>query len=150
MSRRRIFIKLSPSELKDLEEVMRNLAHERKYRARFRGNVLWESSEQHLSVKQLAKHYKVTERTIYRWFERFKENGIQGVLDKAKSFRMTPEQVEEIIKVSSWDKLYRDENERRRFRWSYRRIAQWVKEQWGITISHERLRQVIRKKLLNM
>ncbi|MBI5779259.1 MAG: helix-turn-helix domain-containing protein [Planctomycetes bacterium] len=147
MPKKHLFITLSPSELIALEDFMRLMAFQHKYRARLRGNAIWMSSQQHKTVEQIAKSLNKSKRTIYSWFKQYMEKRIDGLKDDDS--KLTPEQISRMMEISYRSKPLKHGRERK-IRWSYRKIAKWVKEQWGITISHERLRQIIRKRLLNI
>jgi transposase len=145
MPKKHLFITLSPSELTALEDFIRKMGLQHKYRTRLRGNAIWESSQHHKTVEQIAKFLNKSNRTIYSWLRRYKEKGIDGLKDDDS--KLTPEQISRMMEISHRSKPIRYGKERK-IRWSYRKIVRWVKEQWSITISHERIRQIIRRKLL--
>ncbi|MFH1232235.1 MAG: helix-turn-helix domain-containing protein [Planctomycetota bacterium] len=148
MTKRPKFINLSPSEVETLKRFMKDIAIQNKSRPRLRGNALWYSSQKHWTVKHIAESLGCSEETIYHCFKRYKENGIEGLYDSDRPLKLTLEQIKQVIQVSGLDKVYRDKKERRQFRWSYRKIAKWVKDNLGIAISHESIRQIIQKKYL--
>ena len=147
MPKKHLFITLSPAELTALEDFMKQMSIRHNFRARLRGNAVWMSSEQHKTVEQISRFLNKSTRTVYSWLKQYQEKGLDGLKDN--DGKLTPEQISRMMEISYRSKPLKHGRERK-MRWSYRRIAQWVKAQWGITISHERLRQVIRKKLLNM
>ena len=145
MPKKHLFIKLSPSELTALDDFMQQMILRHKFRVRLRGNAIWMSSEQHKTVEQIARLLHKSKRSVYSWLKRYKEKGIDGLKDDDS--KLTREQISRMMEISHRSKPIRRGWERK-IRWSYRRIAGWVKEQWGITISHERLRQIIRETIL--
>jgi transposase len=162
MSRRPIFISLSPQELDRLRNFMAKMARRRNVRASQRVNALWASSEQHWTVKKIAKWLNRSPHTIYRWFKHYQEKGIDGLYDTpATKSKLTDDQISQILSISHRSpqrapevsrrgvpvKRPRDEKEAR-MRWSYQKIAFWIKEQWDINISDEGVRKIIRKKIL--
>jgi transposase len=148
MSRKPIFISLSPQELDRLHDFMAKMVRRKNVRAGQRVNALWASSAQHWTVQKIAKWLNRSPHTIYRWFKHYQEKGIDGLYDTpATKSKLTDEQISQILSIGHRLKRTRDEKEAR-MRWSYQKIAFWIKEQWGINISDEGVRKIIRKKIL--
>jgi len=53
-------------------------------------------------VKQVAKIFQVTERTVFRWVDRFSENGIDGLLDKPKGHFSSKLSNEHLNEIENW------------------------------------------------
>ncbi|MFH1231964.1 MAG: helix-turn-helix domain-containing protein [Planctomycetota bacterium] len=148
MPRKPIFISLSPQELERLRNFMAKMVRRRNVRASQRVNALWASSEQHWTVEKIAKWLNRSPHTIYRWFRRYQKKGIDGLYDTpATKNKLTDEQISQILVMSHRLKRPRDGKEAL-MRWSYQKIARWIKEQWDINISDEGVRKIIRKKIL--
>jgi len=143
MSRRHIFIKLSEAELKELQEFASEMARKKKLNTRRRANALAWSFQPGLTVEQIAKSLNRTPRTIYNWFKRFKEKGIVGLYNKHRPSKLTNAQIIEMMRISHW--IYTDDKSYK-MRWSFQKIAGWVKGKWGVKLSAERIRQIIRQK----
>ncbi|MBI4712423.1 MAG: helix-turn-helix domain-containing protein [Planctomycetes bacterium] len=143
MSRRHIFIKLNESELKELQEFASEMAREKKLNTRRRANALAWSFQQGWSVQQIARDLNRTPRTIYNWFKRYKQKGIAGLYDKPRPAKLTNVQIIEMMRTNHW--IYTDDKTYQ-MRWSFQKMAKWVKEKWGIELSAERIRQIIRRK----
>ena len=147
MSRRPIFISLNPTELDKLRNFMAKMVRRKNVRASQRVNALWASSEQHWTVQKIAKWLNRSPHTIYRWFRHYQKKGIDGLYDTpATKSKLTDEQISQILSISHRLKRPRDGKEAQ-MRWSYQKIALWIKEQWGINISDEGVRKIIRKKI---
>ena len=144
MPRNHLNIKLNQSELNRLQNFLSEMARKKKWHTRLRGNVLWQSFKQDLTVEQIARNLNRSTRTIYSWLRHYKEKGIAGLYNKPRARRLTPEQIDQIMQVG-----HRATANDFKIQWSYRKIADWVKDNLGITISPERIRQIIRRKLLD-
>jgi len=53
-------------------------------------------------VEQVAKIFQVTVRTVSRWVDRFKENGIDGLRDKAKGHFRSKLSQENLNEIENW------------------------------------------------
>jgi len=147
MPKKRLSLSLTEVQLKELQEFSSEMARKKNLRARLRGNAVW-WSHQGKTVEQIAGELGRSTRTIYGWLNRYQQKGIAGLYDRPRPIKkLTPEQIGQLLDVSNWTRECRDVKERR-MRWSYRRIARWVSRQWNIRISHERVRQIIRRRLL--
>ena len=121
------------------------MTRKKKLHARLRANALWNSSELGWTVEQIARNLNRSTRIIYSWLRQYKKKGIAGLYDKQKHRSLTREQIKEMMRVSCWADV-----KNFKLRWSFRKIADWVKEKWGIKLSPERIRQMIRNRLNNL
>ena len=101
-----------------------------------------------MTVKEIAGYMVKSERSVYKWLKRYREKGINGITPRVYPTKLTEEQITQLLKVSHYSgpwksrKEYRKEYEKR---WSFRRMAKWVKDNWNIKISDERVRQIVYK-----
>jgi len=146
MGRRYKFVILSKEELSQLSEFMHDLARQRKFRIRLRGTVLL-MSHQCKTVRQIAQELNRSPRTIYEWLRRYRRQGIEGIMPRRYPRRLSREQLQELLKVSRWHLVGAHSKEFHK-RWTFHQMADWVYEKWGIKLSPNRLRQVVREALL--
>ena len=147
MPRRRILLGLDPDELKALTDFMNRSAREQKWRARLRGNAVYLSYQGRI-IPEIAQELKCSTQAVYTWLRRFREKGVAGLSDPSRPIKLTPEQIKQLVEVSHWSKI-RDKAKRKeyRMRWSFRQMAQWIRDEWNINLSAERVRQIVRQKL---
>lgn len=149
MSRSHFHLKpLSEQATKDLASFMGQTARQRQVRVRKRGSAVhW--SARGLTVQQISRNLGVTEQSVWRWLHNFQRSGVNGLLDPVPRSALTPDQMVEITRLrfpmhksKRTGKLRVQEN-----KISYRKIAAWIKSKWGVSLSYERVRQIIRKNL---
>ena len=81
------YMTLSAAELKALNDFCRieKLPIPPSHaRLRKRSGAIWFSATQHLPVKTIAKHLNVSQRSVWRWFKAYQENGINGLKGKSR------------------------------------------------------------------
>lgn len=61
--------------------------------------------------------------------------------------RLTHEQVQELLKVSRWHLVGAHTKEFHK-RWTFRQMAEWLYQTWGVKLSANRTRQIVRETLL--
>ena len=97
------FIKdLDKATIKRLEKMERN---EKSYQVRQRAKAILLSNEGR-KVSELCKILKKSSRTIYRWFDRFKELEFHNLSNASGQGRKPSLSVEKDSKVSSFTTLY--------------------------------------------
>jgi len=69
---------LNKEIIEALEQIIKN---EARYKSRYRAQAIL-LSNQRKTVNELAEIFGVEIRTIYRWFDRFKEEEIEGLYEK--------------------------------------------------------------------
>ena len=74
----RYITELSKETIKELEAIVKS---EVKYKSRYRAQAIL-LSNQRKSVNEIAEIFGVKIRTIYRWFDRFKEEELEGLYEK--------------------------------------------------------------------
>lgn len=139
---------LSEQASKALASFMGQTARQRQVRVRKRGNAVYWSARG-LTVQEISRDLGVTEQSVWRWLHNFQRLGVTGLLDPPPRGVLTPDQVAEITRLKfpmhqskRTGKLRVQEN-----KISYRQITAWIKSRWGVALSHERVRQIIRKNL---
>lgn len=147
MSRRPLLLGLDQEELKALKDFMNRCAREHNWRARLRGNVVY-LSHQGRTIPRIAQELKCSLGAVYSWLIRFQKKGVAGLSDPPRPVKLTPQQVNQLMEISHWSKILDKEKRKEyRMRWTYRQMAQWIKDQWSVKLSHERIRQIVRQKL---
>lgn len=85
MARQLFYIKLTPIEVKELEEFLK-IKHlpllPQQKRERTRAQAVWLSAVKKWSVKEIAKYCKSGERSVWRWFKKYQQQELKGLLDK--------------------------------------------------------------------
>ena len=82
MRGRVFYLVLSRAELKEIDDfVMANplTGRPEQKRRRKRAEAVWFSASQHLPVKTIAQILKVSERSIWRWFEAYQSSQGEGI-----------------------------------------------------------------------
>jgi len=147
MPKRPFSLKLDRSEIAKLHDFMSKMARKENFRARRRGSAVW-WSHQNRRVKEIARTLGCSTRSVYQWLRRFREKGIAGLLDPSRPVKLTPEQIKQLLEASHWSALgNKKRRQEYRMRWSFRQMAQWIKDQWDIKLSPERVRRIVRQKL---
>lgn len=147
MPKRPFFLKLDRSEIAKLHDFMSRMAGKRNWRARRRGSAVW-WSHQSRRVREIAQTLSCSTRSVYTWLNRFREKGIAGLSDPPRPVKLKPDQVNQLVEVSHWSALgNKKRREEYRMRWSFHKITRWIKDQWGINLSPERVRQIVWQKL---
>jgi len=145
MSERPIFLKLTPSELRELNQFMYDCSLQGKFQARLRASAVFLANAG-MTVTEIAHEVKAKPQSVYKWLRRYREKGIAGLLSAFHYIKLTPEQIKQVIDISHWSAIG-DKRKIREYksRWSFRKIAHWINDTWGIKISHEGVRQMIHK-----
>lgn len=130
--------KLSKEALEELDV----LYHTTKVpRMRTRAQMILLSAEQGLKAAQVAEVVRESDRTVQRWLNRYKAEGIQGLYDAPRSGN--PGKVNQKYK----DELIKSVRRRPRALdlpfslWTLERLADYMAEKTGIRISYEAVRQ---------
>lgn len=150
MGRKHFHLKpLSPQESDALKSFMHQTAIKRRMRIRRRGSAVLNST-QGWTIQQISQNWSVSERTVRNWLHRFQQRGVKGLYDdRVHRGRLTRPQVDQvfqlkhsIVKSKRTGKLNIQQN-----KMSYRKIAEWIKSKWDISLSHVRVRQIIKNRL---
>ncbi|MBI4835323.1 MAG: helix-turn-helix domain-containing protein [Planctomycetes bacterium] len=147
MGRKLAFVILSDDELKELKELMRDLALKKKFRMRLRCNALF-MSNQCKTVRQISHELNRSTRTVYQWLKRYRQKGIAGIMPRDYSRKLNREQLHELLKESLWYLVGAHTKEFHK-RWTFREMSEWVYKRWDITLSPNRMRQIVREALEN-
>ena len=145
MSRRYIFLDLNQSELATLQHFMNRMAVKGNIRARLRGSAILLSHQKKIPG-EIARILGKTEISVYKWLRLYRANGINGIAPFVHPIKLTDEQIKELLTVSHYSAVGKNRKEYFN-RWSFRKMAKWVEEKWGIKISYERVRQIVKKKM---
>jgi len=153
MARRPILIGLERSETNQLVEFLHQCAHKGNVRMRKRGQAIYLSHECK-RVTEIARQLECSKNAVYRWLKQYREKGIAGLEEPTHSNKLTIEQLDKVMEVSHWGKHPAGQKEssgaminRIQSRWSFSKMAQWIKDNWNIQISSERLRQMVLRRL---
>jgi len=151
MARRPILIGLERDETNTLTEFIHQCARKGNVRMRKRGQAVYLSHEGK-RVPQIARELECSENSVYSWLKDYREKGIAGLEEPTHSNKLTAEQLDKVMGISHWVKSVQPESrgakmKRIQSRWSFRKMTQWIKDNWNIKISHERLRQMVRRRL---
>ncbi|MBI5778817.1 MAG: helix-turn-helix domain-containing protein [Planctomycetes bacterium] len=139
-----IFIRLEQAECARLTFFMNRMALKGNLRAKLRGQAVW-LSHHFRTIKQIAEQLNCSSRSVYTWLRRYRKKGLDGLSEPAKPAKLTPEQINQILKTGNYLAAMR--SKKYVPTWSYHKTANWVRDQWQITISAERIRQIINKEL---
>ncbi|MBI4834554.1 MAG: helix-turn-helix domain-containing protein [Planctomycetes bacterium] len=145
MAQRCLFIKLSREELFALNKFISDMAVKSKFRARLRGQVAW-LSHQNRTPEYIARYFHCPIKSVYKWLRLYRRKGLDGLRYNARKPKLSAEEIAKAMAVSHWADSTNNDKEYRA-RWTFRRIAGWIKENTGTAISHERIRQIIYKRL---
>lgn len=149
------YIELGLSEAIQLNAFIEHKAYNKRWREHRRAKAIY-LSYRCLSVKQITQDLRCSTHSVYAWFKRYEKYGLDGLRTKPVPYKLlTHEQINRIIEISGWKNVLKDGKPLRsklgtkacNKTWSFRKISQWIKDNWHITISHERIRQIIYKEL---
>jgi transposase len=104
-------------------------------------------SHQGWTVPEIAGQLKHSECSVYRWLGSYQKFGLDGLVPKSRPGKLSSEQVNQIIKISGRENAFKRKKDLHKV-WSSRKIAQWIKDNWNIKISHKRIWQIFRKKMI--
>ncbi|MBI4833663.1 MAG: helix-turn-helix domain-containing protein [Planctomycetes bacterium] len=143
MARRNVFIVLDRSEITTLEHFMKKA----DFRTRKRAQAVWLSHNMK-TVEQISKELNCSEKAVYTWLMKYKKYGIKSLSARDRKKKLAPEQLDELISLSGWSFIHsKGKSKQWEARWSFKKMSLWIKDKWGITLSPERVRQIIHKKL---
>lgn len=110
------------------------------HRVKLRAQAVW-LSHHFRKVDQIAQELNRSTRSVYAWLKAYRAKELAGLSEPPRPVKLTPEQVKKILEVGQYLAAARS----RKYlpTWSYQKTANWVREQWQITISAERIRQII-------
>ena len=144
MTKPSFFVRLDQVESSRLTAFMNKMALKGNLRAKLRGKAVW-LSHRFRKVKQIAEELTCSTRSVYTWLRRYREKGLAGLAEPVKPTKLTSEQINQILKIGNYLTAVMSKKYVRT--WSYQKMAEWVRDQWQITISAERIRQIINKEL---
>jgi len=145
MGKRYRFLHLDRSELGILNAFISRMAVRRKFKVRRRGQAVWLSHKKR-TVEQIAEYLSTTPRSVYQWLKLYRERGIDGIAPRDYACKLTSEQIKQLLKVSRRADSIKNLKDYHN-RWSFRKMARWVKDNFDIKISYERVRQIVRQKM---
>ena len=103
-------------------------------------------AQQKRTVKEIALSLGKSESNVYKWLKRYREKGINGIITpRTYPTKLTEEQVTQLLKVGLYSVAWKNRKEYEK-RWPFSRMAKYVKDNWNIEISDERIRQIVRQK----
>jgi transposase len=68
---------LNKETIKTLEQIIKN---EERYKSRYRAQAILLSNQQK-TINEIAEIFGVKIRTIYRWFDRFEKDNLEGIYE---------------------------------------------------------------------
>jgi transposase len=142
MAKRSFFVCLEAVEASRLTAFMNKMAMKGNNRAKLRAKAVW-LSHRFRNVNQIAEELGCSIRSVYTWLRRYRAKGITGISEPDKATKLTREQVNQMLETSQWMVASRSKKYIRP--WTYQKMVDWVREQWHITISAERIRQIVNK-----
>lgn len=89
--------KIDPKTLENAESELKNLKHS-KLSIQLKAIIASFDN----TVGEVAKIFQVTERTVFRWVDRFTENGIDGLRDKPKGHFSAKLSQEHLNEIENW------------------------------------------------
>lgn len=143
MTKQSLFVRLDRAECSRLTFFMNKMVLRGNRRVRLRGKAVW-LSHRFRKVNQIAEELGCSTRSVYTWLRRYREKGLAGLSEPVKPTKLTPEQINQILEIGHWLTAVRSKKYVRT--WSYQKMAEWIRDQWHITISAERVRQIVAKK----
>ena len=81
MVRPRFYISLNPNEVKELHEFLAGGFSRYGLRARRRAQAVWFSYKM-MTVAEVARRLRVSERHVWRWLKLYKQRGLAGIKGK--------------------------------------------------------------------
>lgn len=138
------FIRLEPAECSRLSFFINRMARLGNSRAKLRAQAVW-LSHHFRTVKQIAQELNCSSRSVYSWLRQYRKKGLDGLAEPARPGKLTPEQIKQILKAGNY--LAAVTSKKYLATWSYQKTADWVHSQWQISVSAERIRQIVRKEL---
>lgn len=90
------------------------------------------------SVPRIAKHLGGDERKARRWIKTYLSGGFDALVDKPHARRRSALTEEMVCGI-------RTEVEKRERTWTVRQMGEWVLEQYGVSLSEERLRLRVKR-----
>lgn len=132
---------LSQRQRSSLESMVRQGGYDRSVAARAQ-IVLWRADGH--SVADIVRMSGATKPTVYKWLDRYKESGLDGLVDKERPGR--PRGIPERV-LSRIVALTRTSPpaETGLSHWSSREMARYLKRQEGISVSHSVIARVWRE-----
>jgi len=95
---------LNKETIKTLEQIIKN---EKRYKSRYRAQAIL-LSNQRKTINEIAEIFGVKIRTIYRWFDRFEKDDLDGIYElegrgrkPSLTIEKDTEKVKEYIKKNS-------------------------------------------------
>ena len=78
MSCRPFFIRLTPAQVKELNAFLKASTHKIRLRTRRRAQAVW-FSHQGMTVSQIARQQRVSERSVWKWLKSYQQEGLAGL-----------------------------------------------------------------------
>lgn len=124
------------------EQLKTLLAKQTTARGRERVQALyWLKIGQVKTLKELAVLLGRDTATIYRWFQKYKEDGLEGILEVKKGQGRKPAIPPEVMQ-----KLKQHLEQPETFN-SYGEVKTWLKNQFGVDASYKVVHEAVRYKL---
>ena len=86
------------------------------------------------SVEEVAKNFKVSPRTVFRWMNNFKSHGINGLRGGTKGHRQSKLSHEHKEEISKWVK-FGVNSHGESVNWTLEKLRHEIKEEFDIEIS---------------
>jgi transposase len=139
-------IKLTTQEEAAVLSFMKDAAKEAKYHLRLRGSVILKANKGY-TIREISRSLNITSKTVWNCINRFKNEGVNGLYDRPRQInRLSESQCQKLLRMRypGYPKVMRHNR-----KWSYPKLAEWAKQNWGIVITSRRLSQIIQQKIQN-
>lgn len=114
-------------------------------RIRTRAQMVLLACEQHLSAPSIAAIVREDDETVRRWLKRYLAEGIDGLTDRPRAgapAKTTTAYSEQLL-ATVWQRPR--SLEQPYSMWTLQRLAEYMEEQTGITVSAETVRRLLAK-----
>jgi transposase len=139
-----MMFKLSDGELRGLKSFMNAAAHKHQWHLRLRGSVVIKASEG-WTIADISKSLNICPKAVWNCIDRFRKEGVAGLHDKPRQAKMLS--VEQILTLRRMRYPGYPGKIQANWKLSYSKLAKWVKENWQIEISPQRISQLVRKEI---
>ena len=135
MSRKKRYIELSPESRASLEEG-RKQGKTNTFRERCHYLLL---SDQGKSIDEIADFYQVNRHTVSKWFTRYEELGIEGLLtQKGQGRKAIIRSENEILQIEKWVEEHPQ---------NLKPVIEKVQQEFGKTMCKKTLQRLLKKGL---
>jgi transposase len=95
-------------------------------------------------INEVARIFKTHERNIYRWLEKFKQGGIEGLKPKAKGHPRELLNEEQKSQIEEWIVTRRD-YQKQETHWTLTKLSESIESYYGIKIKKTAIAENLQK-----